>query len=142
MRSPTNPARFIRQTTCSQEACKRGSLQPGSELFGKAIENWVLHELRPGDAYPETRADLSYWRLASGIGVDFIVGNMAVAIEAKATGRLTADHLKGLRNLHEDHPRSRRAIVCLEPKRRTTADGIEVLPARTIVEELDGLLST
>jgi predicted AAA+ superfamily ATPase len=121
---------------------KRGALQPGGELFGKAFENWVLHELRAGNAYLETRADLSYWRLASGIEVDFIIGNMAVAIEAKATGRLTADHLKGLRHLHEDHPRSRRAIVCLEPKRRTTADGIEVLPARAFVEELDGLLST
>jgi predicted AAA+ superfamily ATPase len=121
---------------------KRGALQPGGELFGKAFENWVLHELRAGNAYLDTRAELSYWRLASGIEVDFIIGNMAVAIEAKATGRLTADHFKGLRHLHEDHPRARRAIVCLEPIRRTTADGIEVLPARTFVEEVFGLLST
>jgi len=120
---------------------KRSRLEPGSELFGKAFENWVLHELRAFNAYQETRADLSYWRLASGIEVDFIIGNMAVALEAKATSRITADHLKGLRHLHEDHPRARRAIVCLEPKRRTTADGIEILPARAFVEELAGLLS-
>ena len=119
---------------------KRGTLQPGSELFGKAFENWVLHELRAGNAYNETRADLSCWRLASGIEVDFIIGNMAVAIEAKATGRITTDHLKGLRHLHEDHPGARRAVVCLEPKRRTTGDGIEILPAGTFVEELGGLL--
>ncbi len=120
---------------------RRGTLQPGGELFGKAFENWVLHELRAHNAYHETRADLSYWRLASGIEVDFIVGNMAVAIEAKASARITADHLKGLRHLHEDHPRARRVIVCLESKRRTTADGVEILPVPAFMAELGALLS-
>ena len=118
---------------------KRGTVQPGGELFGKTFENWVLHELRACTAYHETRAELSYWRLASGIEVDFIIGNMAVALEAKATARITSDHLSGLRHLHQDHPRARRVVVCLEPKRRTTPDGIEILPVRTFVEELASL---
>jgi hypothetical protein len=46
-----------------------------------------------------------YWRLASGIEVDFIIGEMEVAIEAKASSRITSDHLNGLRHLHADHPR-------------------------------------
>lgn len=120
---------------------KRGAMQPGGELFGKAFENWVLHELRACNAYQETRTDLSYWRLASGIEVDFIVGDMAVAIEAKATARITGDHLSGLRHLHQDHPRARRLVVCLEPKRRTTPDGIEILPAAAFIEALESLLS-
>ena len=120
---------------------RRGALQPGSELFGKAFENWVLHELRAFNAYPELRADLSYWRLASGIEVDFILGNMTAAVEAKASSRITADHLKGLRHLHEDHPHARRAIVCLEPKRRTTTDGIDILPARAFIADLGGLFA-
>ena len=84
---------------------RRGALEPGSELFGKAFENWVHHELRAFMAYHIPGTELSYWRLASGIEVDFIVGPMRVAIEAKATARVTADHLKGLRHLREDHPR-------------------------------------
>jgi predicted AAA+ superfamily ATPase len=120
---------------------RRGRLQPGGELFGKAFENWVFHELLAHRAYHGAGAALSYWRLASGIEVDFIAGDMAVAIEAKATTRLTSDHLKGLRHLKQDHPKARRVVVCLEPKRRTTADGIEILPAAAFVKELGGLVS-
>ena len=61
-----------------------------------------------------------------------------MAIEAKAAAKITADHLKGLRALVQDHPHIRqRLIVCLEPKRRRTEDGILVLPARELAELLD-----
>jgi len=121
---------------------QRGRLQPGGELFGKAFENWVLHELLAYNAYHETLAEFFYWRLASGIEVDFIIGNMRVAIEAKATARITADHLKGLRHLHQDHPRARRVVVCLETKQRRTEDGIQILPVHAFLRELGALLST
>jgi predicted AAA+ superfamily ATPase len=120
---------------------KRSVVQPGGELFGKAFENWVFHELAAANAYYEAGTDLHYWRLASGIEVDFIIGNMTVAIEAKAAARVTSDHFKGLRHLHQDHPRARRIVVCLESKRRTTDDGIEVWPVRTFVEELPALFA-
>ena len=116
---------------------RRGRLQPGSELFGKAFENWCHHELTTYNAYAEAFADLAYWRLASGIEVDFIVNRMQLAVEAKAVSRVTSDHLKGLRHLAGDHPDiERRMIVCLEAKHRTTPDGIEVVPASTFAKML------
>ena len=109
---------------------RRGPLRPGSELFGKAFENWVFHELSAHNAYSDAFAQLSYWRLASGIEVDFVVNDFQVAVEAKATSKVTADHLRGLRNLAQDHPRAgQRVVVCLEPKPRRTEDGILILPA-------------
>lgn len=119
---------------------RRGRVVPGSELFGKAFENWVFHELGAANAYHDHFHELSYWRLASGIEVDFIVGHMALAIEAKATARITSDHLNGLRQLREDHPAVRRVVVCLEPKRRRTPDGIEILPVQAFIEDLGRLL--
>jgi predicted AAA+ superfamily ATPase len=116
---------------------RRGALRPGGELFGKAFENWVFHELSAYNAYSETFARVSYWRLASGIEVDFIVGEMRVAVEAKATAKVTADHLKGLRNLVQDHPRvAARVVVCLESRARSTEDGILVLPAEEFARRL------
>lgn len=116
---------------------RRGELRPGSELYGKAFENWVFHELSAHNAYAETFATLSYWRLASGIEVDFVVNDMQVAIEAKATVKITADHLKGLRALAQDHPRiGQRMVVCLERKSRRTEDGILILPAAGFCERL------
>ncbi len=109
---------------------RRGELHPGSELYGKAFENWVCHELRAHNAYSEAFARLSYWRLASGIEVDFVVNDMQVAIEAKATAKVTSDHLKGLRSLVLDHPRTKqRVVVCLERQSRRTDDGILILSA-------------
>lgn len=115
---------------------RRGTLQRGGELYGKAFENWVFHELCAHDAYRERFAHLAYWRLASGIEVDFLV-NDTLAIEAKARDRITSDDLGGLRQIAIDQPRiRRRVIVCLESKRRRTDDGIDVLPVAAFLEEL------
>lgn len=116
---------------------KRGELLPGSELYGKAFENWVFHELCAFVSYSDFDGELSYWRLASGIEVDFVLADMQVAIEAKSSERITRDHLKGLRSLAEDHPRvGRRIVVCREPRARTTDDGIEILPVTSFVRRL------
>jgi predicted AAA+ superfamily ATPase len=122
---------------------RRGEVLPGSELFGKAFENWVFHELSTYLSYREHDGGLSYWRLASGIEVDFVLGDMQVAIEAKSSARVTRDHLKGLRSLVEDHPRvNQRIVVCNELRARTTADGIDILPAATFVQRLwDGQIA-
>jgi len=83
---------------------KRGQLEFGSELFGKAFENWVFHELSAHNSYLEAYADISY------IEVDFVI-DADVAIEAKATQKVTSDYLKGLLQLLLDHPRIKRRMV-------------------------------
>lgn len=116
---------------------KRGRLEPGGQLFGLAFENWVFHELSAYSAYRDFGLDLSYWRLASGIEVDFVVDDMRIAIEAKGVPRVTADHLKGLRELRREHRRIERSIlVCLEDRPRRTEDSIDILPARQFAAEL------
>jgi len=57
--------------------------------------------------------ELSYWRLASGIEVDFIVNDMELAIEAKSSARITVDHLRGMRAVVQDHPKLKRRIAVL-----------------------------
>ena len=109
---------------------KRGTVQPGSELFGKAFENWCFHELNAYNIYSEAYAELSFWRLASGMEVDFVVNDMEIAIEAKSSEKISDNHLKGLRSLRVDHPAVKRSIVvCNDQKMRVTEDGIEVVPA-------------
>lgn len=118
---------------------KRGRMEPGSALFGKAFESWVRHELRAYSHYRERFLELSYWRLASGIEVDFVVDDMAAAVEAKATSRVRSDDLNGLTQLAVDHPNvKRRFVVSLEAKPRVAEGGIVVLPWRTFVERLWG----
>ena len=116
---------------------RRGTVRRRSELFGKAFENWVFHELCAHGAYHGSLARFSYWRLAGGTEVDFIVNDLEVAIEAKGTEKVTADHLRGLRELVREHPRmGRRIVVCLEPRPRRTEDGIDILPSGEFCRQL------
>lgn len=116
---------------------RRGELLAGSELFGKAFESWLFHEISAYLAYTRSEERLSSWRLAGGAEVDFIVGDMRVAIEAKGAARIGSRHLKGLRTLARDHPEvERRIVVCLEPRPLKTGDGIEILPVRDFVDRL------
>ncbi len=115
---------------------RRRTLERGSELYGKAFENWIHHELAAYIGYTEFDGELTHWRLPSGVEVDFVVGDMDLAIEAKATTRVSHHHLKGLRSLASEHDVGQRAIVCLEPRHRRTQDGIDVLPAKEFVRRL------
>lgn len=116
---------------------RRGALHPGGELFGKAMENWVHHELRAYSDYRQCDEELAYWRTAGGVEVDFVVGDMRVALEAKSSARISRQHLSGLRSLQREHPETaRRVLVCLEPKPRRTEGGIDILPAEEFARRL------
>ncbi len=116
---------------------RRGKLEAGSDTFGKAFENWVFHELTAHSAYSNLRYDLTYWRLASGIEVDFIINDMELAIEAKSSSKITSDHLRGLRSLVQDHPKvKRRILVSREERSRRTEDGIEIISYQEFVNLL------
>ncbi len=116
---------------------KRGDIQYGSELFGKAFENWVFHELCTYSSYTESYAHMSYWRLAGGTEVDFIINYIDCAIEAKASVKIVDRHLKGLRELVRDHPETRkRIVVSLDERDRKTNDGIEILHYITFLHHL------
>jgi predicted AAA+ superfamily ATPase len=116
---------------------RRGPLEPGSELFGKALENYLCHELTAYREYRDRRWDLHYWRLASGIEVDFVTSDLAAAIEVKSTRQAGDHHLSGLRAIAVDQRQlGRRMLVCLEPRRRVTADGIEIVPVHKFVKQL------
>ncbi len=113
----------------------RGELRPGSELFGKAFENWVYHELRAFLSYHFPFKNLSYWGLSTGVEVDFIVGDMELAIEAKAVSKVGPHHLKNLRELKKEHPALKKSVLlCLGAEARATDDGIHILPFSQLMQ--------
>ncbi|MCY4656355.1 MAG: DUF4143 domain-containing protein [Gammaproteobacteria bacterium] len=122
---------------------RRNELERESVSFGHAFENWVFHELQTYMEYTKNRERITYWRLSSGNEVDFIIGDMRIAIEAKAPRRTATRHFKGLRELVKDHPEvSRRILVCSEDTSFVTDDHIEVLSEDDFVLRLwDGELT-
>ncbi len=108
----------------------------GTPEFGKSFEHYVLMELENHRRYRAPDLELRFWRTASGLEVDFITGDMDVAIEVKGGARVHDGDLRGLRALAAEHGPRRRIVVCRDRGARRTDDGIEVLPWDTFVRAL------
>jgi len=131
------PKFYFRDVGLVNFLAKRGVIQKGSELFGKAFENWVFHELSVHSRYSEKFYDISYWRLTTGIEVDFVLGKAEIAVEAKGKEKITANDLKGLLQFKEEHPGVKHLIVVsLEKQARLTDKGILILPYSDFLKRL------
>lgn len=108
----------------------------GTPEFGKSFEQYILMELKAYQAYRNPELSISYWRTSSGIEVDFILGEMDVAIEVKGSKKVHEGHTKGLNALMEEHIVNRKIIVSLDEQPRTLDSGIEVLPWNIFLEKL------
>ncbi|RJQ48724.1 MAG: DUF4143 domain-containing protein [Desulfobacteraceae bacterium] len=115
---------------------RRGPISPGSELFGRAFEHYLFMEITAHSSYSEKFYPVSYWRTASGIEIDFILGDHEVAVEVKATDQANSSHLKGLRRFREEYQVRRTILVSLDARPRMTDDKIEILPWSSFLEML------
>jgi predicted AAA+ superfamily ATPase len=115
---------------------KRGRVTPGSELFGKAFESFMHHELRAYAAYSGKHFGMAYWRTAGGVEVDFVLGAHEVALEVKATPHARADHARSLQSIAEEYTFKRRIMVTLDPVPRRMENGVEVVPWREFCRRL------
>lgn len=105
---------------------ERSSYAPNTAEYGEAFESLVYHELRCYSEYV-SKERISFWRTATNIEVDFILGDR-FAIEAKASRTASDSDLRGLRAIASEATFEARILVCQEPHQRTTDDGILVLP--------------
>lgn len=114
----------------------RGKIEPGSELFGKAFEQFIFMELRAHSSYSEMNYSISYWRTASGFETDFILNDHEIAIEVKSASSIRNRHLKGIRAFKEEFSAKHFIVVSMEAQPRRTADGIDILPWHIFLERL------
>lgn len=108
----------------------------GSAEFGKSFEHYILMELKSYQAYRQPELDLYFWRTSGGYEVDFILGDLDVAIEVKGSGRVHEGDLGGLRALREEHRVKHSIVVSLEREPRTIASRIKVLPWEAFLHQL------
>ncbi|MCK4604049.1 MAG: DUF4143 domain-containing protein, partial [Deltaproteobacteria bacterium] len=108
----------------------------GTPEFGHSFEHYILMELKAYQAYRNPELDIRYWRTSTGFEVDFILGDMDVAIEAKGTQRVHSGHARGLKALLEEHSVERAIIVSLEQQPKKLGYSLEVLPWQVFLEAL------
>ncbi len=108
-------------------------LRPGTPEFGTGFETYIMHELSSYADYRSTQ-ELCHWRSASGIEVDFILGDHT-AVEVKAKRNVSASDLRPLMKLAEEHMLKRYLCVSLEPRIRVVG-GVTVLPFAAFLDHL------
>lgn len=113
----------------------RGQIQEGSELFGRAFEHFIFQEIMAHRSYSRLYYPLSYWRTASDLEVDFVLGQADVVVEVKGKKNITQRDLRGLTAFREEYTVKHALLVSLEDYPRTV-DGVRVLPWKVFLDEL------
>jgi predicted AAA+ superfamily ATPase len=126
-------------------AVKRDLHPPGDAERGALLEGWIGVLLK---AYGESGSglglrhdELFYWAPSEGgIEVDFLIrrGKEFTAIEVKAKENLSAPDFKGIKAITGLKGIRRRLVVFLGERPFRTEDGIEALPIRSFLDELEG----
>lgn len=114
---------------------KRGTIVPGSESFGHAFEHFIYHEIYAHCHYSGLNYPLSYWRTASQIEVDFILGDNEAAVEVKATTMARENHMRGLMSFAEEYNVRNLILVSNDPRPRK-AGKVMIMPWRHFLDML------
>jgi predicted AAA+ superfamily ATPase len=115
---------------------RRGRIEKGSELFGRALEHFIYMEILAHSSYTELNYPIAYWKTASGFEVDFVIGDHEFVVEVKSASMIGNRHLRGMRAFKEEYTAQRYIIVSLDPKPRKTIDGIDILPWKIFLDRL------
>lgn len=90
------------------------ALDRNSDLYGKSFEQFIGGEIRAWLSYNRIKQPLCYWRSAHGDEVDFVIGE-EVAIEVKASARVSWRDFKGLDRLAEEGVFKHYLLVSQDP---------------------------
>ncbi|MBR5778137.1 MAG: ATP-binding protein [Bacteroidales bacterium] len=113
----------------------RNNLKQGSPEYGHAFEQFVVLEIWAYLGYHGLENSISYWRTASGVEIDVVLGDAKVGLEIKSSTEVNSKHLKGLKSFGEDYPEARLIVVSLDKNRRRS-DNIEIIPIREFLDDL------
>ena len=111
-------------------------LERNSDLYGHAFEHFLAMELRAYIDYARLPEELKFWRSIHGQEVDFVVGDR-VAVEVKATQKISDKHFRGMLALKEEGIFEKYYLVTqdkIERKRET----IQCLHWETFLSKLWG----
>jgi len=114
---------------------KRGRIEQGSEMFGNAFEHFIYQEIVAHSHYSGIQYPLYYWRTASQIETDFVLGDHEVAIEVKSTTNANPRHAKGLQQFAEDYTLKKQILVTNDLYPRQMGN-VLVLPWKIFLEKL------
>ncbi len=114
---------------------KRGKIVHGSEAFGSAFEHFIYLELLAHSHYSGLNYPIYYWRTASKIEIDFVLGDHEVSIEVKSTTNANPRHSRGLDRFREEYTVKKQILVTNDTYPRQMGNTL-VLPWKEFLGQL------
>jgi predicted AAA+ superfamily ATPase len=105
---------YIFDTGVANALAGSRTLERNSDLYGRALEQFVAMELRAYLSYRRLDHEICFWATHDGTEVDFVIPEL-LAIEVKATNRATDRDLRGLRILAKESGIKQLRLVSLDP---------------------------
>ena len=131
----TAPKFYLFDVGIANNLLGRGRIEQGTELFGKAFEHFIYQEIYAYSRYSENEYPVYYWRTASQLEIDFVLGDHEVAIEVKATEQASDRHLRGLKAFIEEYTVKKAILISNDPLPRLVGN-ILILPWKVFLERL------
>lgn len=111
-------------------------LQQGTDIYGHALEHFVIQELRAYLSYRHPFMSLTFWHtLDNKYEVDAVLGQAEIAIEVKSSKNITSHDTKGLKAFGEEFPEAKRLLLSLEERPRKL-NGVEIWPVKLFLQRL------
>ncbi|MEK7691459.1 MAG: DUF4143 domain-containing protein, partial [Bdellovibrionota bacterium] len=120
----------------------KGPLDTVEQIDGPALETLFIQEVRALNGLLNLGYDLSYWHTSDHkLEVDLVCyGERGLsAFEIKRSSRFRPEDLKSLVEFRQDYPMAK-AFLLYGGSRRSTENGVEVLPIEEAIRELPRLL--
>ena len=131
----TAPKFYLFDVGIANYLLNRAKIEKGTELFGKAFEHFIYQEIYAHSKYSDVNYPVYYWRTASQLEIDFVLGDHEVAIEVKSTEQAHTRHLKGLKAFAEEYEVKKLILISNDPLPRLV-ENIEILPWKIFLERL------
>ena len=115
----------------------RTPLKQGTDIYGHALEHFVIQELRAYLSYyfGEDKK-LSYWHtLDNKYEVDAVIGDAELAVEVKSSKSISSSDTKGLKAFEGEYPSARLILLSLEDHPRKL-NNIEIWPLSDFLQRL------
>ncbi len=114
---------------------KQFNIEPGSYAFGKAFEHFIYMEIYAYSKYSGKDFPISYWRTASQLEIDFVLGQHEVGIEVKSSVHIIPRHLKGLKAFSEEYNVNKLIVISRDSQPRLI-NNILILPWKEFLKQL------
>lgn len=106
----------------------------------KSFEHYILMELTAYLGMRRKRMDITYWRTKTGLEVDFVLGNAAIAIEVKIGEQVHQRDIPGLIAFKEEHPAATAIVISQDKNPRqlqlSGTQSITILPWKIFLKKL------